>query len=428
MGVTIANMSAALKDVYSPDGLRRTYNRRRFTLEQLERRRKPQRLVFGNRFVEFLHTHGSGAGGNTAEGAESPTPDQQTIANAYFRPRTYQRKVDWTGESIERTENTNASVARLLSFEMSAALQDLRDDMAIDLWTGFLGVLATITGTWADSTHFNVEDASRLKEKMYIAILKQDGTDDSGDGTFRVQITDIDLDAVDGAGATITVGTAVTGPPTNSNKIFKSLVNASSQDLADVAYADNPSGIPDIVSDINPVGSDGTEALPYYGDINRSTAGNKFWKSQTTALGGATLQHSHVADLIAKIVTRSNGEPMFAVTTHNIYHRAIEMHLGQKQAAMGEQLASGYFRNVELAGIPIFPDQHAPKKTLYVLDLRSWKVAENKSVGWADRDGSILHRKTDIWAYEALLVRMYEYICTSPNAQGFITGINEVAI
>jgi len=83
----------------------------------------------------------------------------------------------------------------------------------------------------------------------------------------------------------------------------------------------------------------------------------------------------------------------------------------------------GGFLSFSFNGIPIKVDRHVPRGLIIFMCKKTWKIAELQKGGFADLDGNVLSRITNQDAWEGFWRAYYELVCTQPNANMILTGI-----
>jgi len=82
------------------------------------------------------------------------------------------------------------------------------------------------------------------------------------------------------------------------------------------------------------------------------------------------------------------------------------------------------FLNLSYQNIPLKYARHAPRGAMLFLHTKSWKIAELKAGGFADLDGTTILRETRRDRWRGFWCWYYNLVCTQPNANAVLTGIN----
>ena len=81
------------------------------------------------------------------------------------------------------------------------------------------------------------------------------------------------------------------------------------------------------------------------------------------------------------------------------------------------------FLNLSYSNIPLKYARHAPRGSMLFLHTKSWKIAELKSGGFADLDGTTILRESAVDRWRGFWCWYYNLVCTQPNANAILTGI-----
>jgi hypothetical protein len=86
----------------------------------------------------------------------------------------------------------------------------------------------------------------------------------------------------------------------------------------------------------------------------------------------------------------------------------------------------GGHKSISFNGIPIVADRFCPYGTMYLINTDDFKLCQLGDWQWMEsEDGKILHQIPGKPVYTATLVKYAELLCTRPNGQARITGIEE---
>ncbi len=423
-GADRGSLAEILKQNYS-DSLVDQMVRKNWIATQLMKTARLVHLNEGREYVVPLWETGSPAGIHRGEWDASPTAYSQTVNLAKFNMATYQRTIQISGELMHGSAGNEAAILRALDFEVRGAIKDSRDDFATALWMPKSGSYGDVK-TNNNSTTVVLADADHTKWLRVgdrVSVLKTaDGL--VGNGIVNATVSSITNES------TFELGTATAGDTTSGYAVFKSsgTVASGAADTRHQQFDDNPYGLTDIISTIDPKDAGGTDDP--YGQIDRDT--NAFWKAQETDAGGGNekpVSHEFMADMRERIETGSSGSPKWGVTTYKIWKDIVLLHSPMKVYDGTAIRANAWFEYVLLESVPVYRDRQCPPNQIYVVDDDSgfWEIAENRAIAWVDDQGDMLTKVSGKWGFDALLARMYQIVCSAPNAQGRIINIAEAA-
>ena len=97
----------------------------------------------------------------------------------------------------------------------------------------------------------------------------------------------------------------------------------------------------------------------------------------------------------------------------------------QMNAQQPIKAADGGFKvdGLGYSGIPFKVSRHCPRGMWVALKTDTWKMAELQSGGFADDDGSVLSRESGKDAWEGFYRWYYQLVCSKPNNNGILVGI-----
>ena len=91
----------------------------------------------------------------------------------------------------------------------------------------------------------------------------------------------------------------------------------------------------------------------------------------------------------------------------------------------GMELIGGY-KSMSYNGIPVVADRFCPEGTMYLLNTNDFVLHQLCDWQWLEGDdGRVLRQVPGKPVYTATLVKYADLICSRPNGQGIITGIDE---
>ncbi len=84
----------------------------------------------------------------------------------------------------------------------------------------------------------------------------------------------------------------------------------------------------------------------------------------------------------------------------------------------------GGFLDLSYGNIPIKFTRHAPRGMMIFMNKKTWKLLQLQSGGFADLDGTTIMRQNLHDAWEGFYRWYYNTVCTRPNANGLLVGID----
>jgi hypothetical protein len=362
-----------------------------------------------------LHAGRTGGYGFSPTG-QLPPADAQEVARANFNYARMYGRIQIDAAHIKGASKSYAAEARPYNLETRSLVKQLRSTLNFHLFgsgTGQLTLLPSQTATFSSPTAtITVSSIKGLhKNQMVDLLLIADGTFSGTNGFKFAQIASINKST---KVVTITLGTPgdTTWDPThfNANEALYALYQSLKGDTS--SYGNVFNGLQ------SACGTTGT-----YGGINRATVGNEYWHGQAIDAGAATDPWlALLEEAIDLVEIHSDGQVDLMVTTHEIWAHLMN-HLVAQKRYTGDMKINGWCRALDFNGIPIVRDKHCPDGLLFALDTSTFTIFQDSEGGWMDEDGAVLHRVTDVEAYEATWSRYLELVCDQPAANCIISDL-----
>ena len=178
-GAVISTIQALLKDVYLPPVVEQL-NNADVLLSRIERVTDPMQI--GNQLVTPLHTTRTGGIGSRGELAALPTSGNQGFARAVWTLTHHYGRLQVSGVAMAQSKNNVGSFLEVLKAEMDGLKNDLRRDLARQVWgpsDGNTGGNARIAqcGTTTASTTVVLNSAEALRKgHIYPGMVVDIGT------------------------------------------------------------------------------------------------------------------------------------------------------------------------------------------------------------------------------------------------------------
>lgn len=138
------------------------------------------------------------------------------------------------------------------------------------------------------------------------------------------------------------------------------------------------------------------------------------------AIDELTLQT--VVDMVEE---HSGSAPNMIICSYGVRRALINYFTSMGTRLQTMEIEGGY-KSISFNGIPIVADRFCPYGTMYLVNTDDFKLCQLGDWQWMEsEDGKILHQIPGKPVYTATLVKYAELLCTRPNAQARIYGIEE---
>lgn len=412
MSATLSTLDNILKEYYLGP-VAEQLNNEVLLLNRLESRSED--LVGKYAYVP-LHYGRSGGIGAVGENAALPDAGYQQYYRAKYDLKYLYGRVRVTGPSMAKTKNEAGAFLQALKSELDGLRNDLRKDLARQVYGDGSAVIAQAAASSAVSgSVITLASAEAIKKGQLYPNMKVDIFAYSTNAkTSSVTTT---ITAVNAATPSITVADATgvadgdyiaragavaaqlnnaTGSRSNEIDGLSRIVSTSAQDLGEVAVAtygwwDNKRLAP---------------------DFDPEVAGSQ------TALS---------LDLIQKAMNTirlEGANPSAIITTLGIQREFYNLLSQDVQYIDPASLSyAAGFKTLSYNGMPLIADIDAPYGRMYVLDESTMKVFSDQDWHFLDADGQTLRQVSDRDAFEAVMVRYMNLGATKRNNQMVISGI-----
>ena len=404
-GAVLSTIQALLKDVYMPPVVEQL-NNADVLLSRIERVTDAD--LIGNQLVTPLHTDRTGGIGSRAELGALPTSGSQGFARAVWTLTHHYGRLQVSGVAMAQSKSNIGSFLEVLKAEMDGLKNDLRRDLARQVWgasdgnsvgTG-KGAIATCGTTTASTTVVLASAEPLRKGHIYKNMVIDIGTNAAPTSVASA----VTVQSINVAGPSIVVsGSAVT--TSGSNFIYRS-----------GNFGNELTGLQDIVATSNRV----------IGGIDDSVAANAYWLPIVqSAVGTLTIDSMNQ---MANQLAIAGANTSLLLTSFGV--RRAYFNLLQSQVRYTEplKLESGY-TGLGFAGpfgdLPLVADRDAKFGNLYYLDEQYIKNLQNEDWHFLNEDGNILKWVIGFDAWEAAMVRRFQLGITRRDVQGVQAGITD---
>jgi hypothetical protein len=363
MANTTTAVLESLKYTYAGNRVLYLFNDESVVYDILGRVKKP--MGGRGQFIMPIITQNPGAFTGITEGGSLPTPLDMDTAEATFSLQEYVATYNLSWKLIQDSRSDK------FAFQQAVTMLDegVRRRVIRNLNSDFIGTgkgeLFTITGA-DSSTVVTSYYLPRVEKGMVVDVV--DLTDD--DNKVGDSLT---VEAVDPIARTVDLSGALTGEAAGDYGVV--------QDTTDVTdgFCKHTNGLIGIIDDANPAAVVGN-----YGGINRSTAGNEYWKSVVLSNSGTNRPLSEDLLLQAQDAVREKGGGQLSHWISNlaIVRRYHEMLAGERFFTLSSPgpIGGGFGRKkmgadskdgatpYEFSGIPWHVDPYFTNNVIVGLD------------------------------------------------------------
>jgi hypothetical protein len=258
MATTVSNVQEALKYVYGVNKVLYLFNQESPTFNILGRVKKP---VGGRgQFIMPIMVQNPGAWTGITEGGALPTALAPDTTEATFGLQEFVGMYDVTWKLLQDARNDKFAFQQAITLMDEGIRRRIIRNLNADLIDDGRGRLAVMTGADNTSPITGLAFLPRVETGMVIDVMDTDNDTKNGDS---LTVTGVDPQAR---------SVTLSGNPSSTGAGDYFVI----QDTADDSLNDSlhTNGLLGVIDDANPASIVGN-----YGNINRSTAGNEFWKA-----------------------------------------------------------------------------------------------------------------------------------------------------
>jgi hypothetical protein len=409
-GATLSTLSNILKEYYLGP-VSEQLNNEVLLLSRLESRSED--LVGKYAYVP-LHKTRSGGIGARAESGALPTAGKQGYDKAKYDLKYLYGTVQVTGPSVAKTKNEAGSFLQVLKSELDGLRNDLRRDLARQVYgDGTAQIAQCGTTTSATTVVLNSAGGKEAIRKghLYVGMLVDIGT--TADVNSISGASPREITAVDYTNGTITIsGAAVT--TTSSHYVTRAGATNDGLASANGSRSYEIDGLQRIIS----------TSATYFGEID--TANEAWWDNQRMAIADTTNGRLTLEDLQKGLnLVRLQGTMPTAMITSLGIQREFYMLL-EDQVRYVEPNSMDYsagFKTLSYNGMPVIADIDAPYGRIHIVDESTLKVFSDQDWHFLDMDGSTLRQVQGYDVFEAVMARYMNLGATRRNNQIVLTGV-----
>lgn len=396
---------AMLREDYLP-GVSQSIGESTPGLARLQRR-APE-MVGGDKAIMLIESAPNEAVGGRDEDDDLPTPSHTSEEKGQLDIPSHYGSFSLTGKVIAASRRNPVVAINAIDTQMKGLKTSMKRFMNHSIYrdgSGLLGDCVSATDATGKTTivvnaQLNHDGVHPFREGMQVAVLlKADGTTDDGVVSALVH-------SVSKTGHTITLDQVVS--------------SAAGIDSTHGIYRHNSYnkvmyGFMAMLGSGNPGG--GTDANGYYGAIDRTAAGNAFFKGNLVNNGGAA--QVLTVDLVLQALQEAEREDgkVKAVYMRPDVWRAWGNVLWPSREWAGQIMTidAGY-RAFKYDGVPYVQDWDAPADRMLFVPEDNIRLLEMEPLGPLNPDGNILRQdgRKDVWIGDVVWRLQGE--CGKPNA------------
>lgn len=334
----------------------------------------------------------------TSESGTLPDAGSQTNVETQIPIRYIHGRIQLSAQVIKHSRSNKGSFVRAMDQEMTGLIRDMKNELNRSMFGWGLGALCLVNGDPGTGTTITVDAPGGvagatlgnrfIRPNMNIAFVNP------SDGSLRAGGARA-VSSVAAGGTTFVIGAAVDTAVADNDYVVRA-AKSSTAVIGDTAYNLEPVGLLGLVDD--------TTYLTTLNNINRSTY--PIWQSTVISsvgpLSADVLQRGlDVAD------QRGEGEIDYFLTHHSVRRAYLTLTEADRHYGGGDLknpdagTIAAKMKDVTFGDIKWRVEKFAPFGILFGIDtsyFTRWVEVEGE---WADDDGTILMRITDVDAYEA---------------------------
>lgn len=318
---TTTNIINALKYTYGVNKVQYLFNQESPTYKMLGKVKKP--MGGRGQFIIPTITKNAGAWTGIAQGGTLPSALQPATAEALFALHEFVGMYDMTWKLIQDSSTDKFAFQQAVQFLDDGLRRRVFRNLNSDFVDDGRGRLAVASAANSTTTFFSAA-LPRVEVGMVVDVMAN-SDDDTLRGASGLTVT-----AVDTAARTITLS----GTPT-STAAGDYMVIVATTDISVTTTALHTNGLLGIINNANPTSS---AVVASYGGINRSTAGNDYWKAYVDSNSGTNRPLTEDILLKAMDGMREKGGGIVDVWLSNlaIVRRYHEMLAGERYFALSK--------------------------------------------------------------------------------------------
>lgn len=321
MANTTSAVLQALKYTYGTNRLLYLFNQESVGFNILGHVKKP---VGGRgQFILPIIKKNPGAFSGITEGGALPTAIDMSTAEATFALQEYTAVYTITWKLIQDSRTDKFAFQQAVTMLDEGVRRRVMRNLNADLIDDGRGRLAKLSAAVSSNATFTSAYLPRLEVGMAVDIMANSDDDTK-------QATNLTVNGVDPQARTVTLSSTISSASAGDYAVIK-----DTTDISVNATALHSNGILGVISSSNPTSS---TVVNNYGGINRSTAGNEFWKSIQLSNSGTNrpLTEDLLLQCLDLVVEKGGGKVTHILSNRPILRRYHEMLAGERYFTLSQ--------------------------------------------------------------------------------------------
>mgnify|MGYP003131117470 FL=1 len=393
----------------------------------------------GKKAIVPIHTARNSSVEFKTETDPLPTAQVQTYKRLEIEAKYLYGRFEITGVAVASARNGGkGAFIGWMEAEMNKLVDDIKNSANHNLVTGgdIIGFITSSTNATVQAFQGNFSKIT-VGDALHVLDASQPGF--QSDGTTMKNTTFLDSTAGTGVADTVTVINEAAGlltfnaaitPPAGATGYANAVrrgTTLAAGGVESVGILSNLFG--------GGVKATGAGEVEHFGVVRGGNAREATLDcvvrsvNPTNGAGAASLGDltSERIQIVLDDVNELSGESPDCILVHpTTRSNYVGMLTSTMQATSrgGASNGDGGFLDLSYGNIPMKVSRHVPKGMMIFLSLKTWKLLELQSGGFADLDGSALSRVADKDAWEGFYRWYYNTVCVRPNANAVLTGID----
>lgn len=399
-GATLTTLANVLKEYYLPPVVEQLNN----DVLLLQRLKATDKGIFGkSAYIPVHRSRNTGVGARGENVALAAAGNQGYDRLAYDLSYQYAR-IRVTGPSMIKTSQEAGAFVEALRSEMDGVREDVKKDMARQLYGDGTGTIATVSAGTASATQTLTSSEALRKGQLFPGMVVDVGT------TVNPVAT---LDGTSGANPILSVNIVA------SQVVFTSSITTTTSDKIVRQGSNFASGSYEMAGLQNLIPSGGANT---FGGLDASAAGKSFWDVQRLDAGGALTLDKLVQ--LYNLQALQGARPSALYTSLGVQRSYYNLLQSQVRFQDPMVLAGG-FEALTFNQKPLIADIDAPFGKVFALDEPNIVLFSDRDWHYLDEDGDVLKWVIGFDAWEAAMARYVQLGAKRRNTQGVLFNITD---